>query len=191
MGKTEIDGDKILDGSIQKKDIDTTTVGQSVITSISGIDGLELVSSSGADEGTGHVVLRSAGGFGTEYYSFRQTPEQQTTSNIWVQAALFTTPIIPSGRYIIHYKAQLTNTNKKAVGFEINIREDASPFIGIESTTKSPATANIYETRGSFEEFILNSDNTLDIQINFGQTTEGGTGKIRNIVVYLFRVGDL
>lgn len=191
MSRTEIDGDKILDGSIQKKDIDTATVGQSVITSIEGIDGLEIVSFTGADTGTGHVVLRSAGGFGTEYYAFQDISESTTIADGWVQKSLFTTPTIVAGKYIIHYKAQVTNTSKKNVGFQINISVNGGAFIDIDTQDKAPTTADVYETRSGFEEITLATDNPLQIQVNFGQTIAGGTGKIQKVAVYLFKVGEI
>jgi hypothetical protein len=191
MGRQQVQGDQIDDGTVQKRDLDIATVGESVITNVTVGEGLEIVSSTGADEGTGEVQLKTAGGFGNDYYAFQTTPEQLTTANGWVQAALYLTPVIKAGKYIVHYKAQLTNSSKKPVGFQVNASEGAGPFVTLEESIKSPATANVYETRSAFEEITLSADDIINIQVNFGQTTAGGTGKIRLIAVYLFKVGEL
>lgn len=192
MARQQVQGDQIEDGTIQKKDIDISTAGQAVITKILGSEGIEIVSSTGADAGTGEVSLKVSGGFGTQYYAFQTLAEQLTVSDLWVEAAAYTTGIsIPSGKYILHYKAQVTNSSKKPVGFQVEVQEDALPFVVVEESTKSPSTANIYETRSGFEEITVSADNVVNIAVNFGQTTAGGTGKIRRIAIYLFRVGDI
>lgn len=192
MPRTEIDTDQILDGEVRKHDLNTTTVGDAVITRFF-VSGLGLVlTETGADSGTGEVTLElGAGNFGTEYYSFESPVESTTTSNLWVQKALFTTPIIPAGKYIIHYRAKVTNTSKKEVGFQVNYQEDLLGFNTIEESRNAPVTADVYETRAAFDEISILNDNILDIQINYGQTLAGGTAKIKDVVVYLFKVGEL
>ena len=192
MSRTEIDGDQIYDGSVQKKDIDITTVGESVITSLAIIGTGITLTETGADSGTGIASLElESGNFGTEYHAYESVAEQTDISNGWVQKALFTTPVLPSGYYIVHYRAQITNTSKKTVGFQVRFQEDALGFEVLEESFNAPTTANVYETRGTFDEVQILNDNTADIEINFGQTTSGGTAKIKNVVVYLFKVGEL
>lgn len=191
MPRTEIDGDQIRDNSVQRKDLDSITVGQSVIKKLSLINGGLVMTYDGADEGTGDVTLElTQGNFGTQYYFDQLTTEQTTTANVWVEAHVFQTPVIPSGKYIVHYRAQVTNTSKKTVGHQVNWRLDAGAYTTIEESFNPPSLADTYETRAAFDEIIFNTDGQLTIQTNYGQTTAGGTGKIRNISVYLFKVGD-
>ena len=192
MARTQVDGDQVLDGSIQKKDLDITTSGQSVITQVEVAGGLEIVSHTGVDSGTGVVTLRSAGGFGTQFHSFSATAEQTATGSSWAQAALFVVTGLESGKYIVHYKAQITNTSKKTTGYQVNYRLNGGAYNILDESFNAPTTANIYETRGAFEEITIpTSGTTIDIQTNFGQTTAGGTAKIKNIAVYIFKVGDI
>jgi len=60
MTRTTIPGSEIRDGSVQKIDLDTTTPGQAVITKVIPGDGIEIVSSTGVDAGTGNVTLKTA-----------------------------------------------------------------------------------------------------------------------------------
>jgi hypothetical protein len=72
MSITEIDGDQvqdesltgqdILDGSVQRKDLDVSTTGESVIRKHLVGDGLQQ-SSTGADNGTGDVTVSMQAGF--------------------------------------------------------------------------------------------------------------------------------
>jgi microcystin-dependent protein len=56
MSKTEVSGKTIKDGSIQRRDIDVTSEGQSLITKV--IPGNNvIISSTGADAGTGDVTI--------------------------------------------------------------------------------------------------------------------------------------
>lgn len=191
MARTEIDGTQILDGSVQKKDIDITTAGEAVITSFAVTGSGFTYTYTGADPGTGTVTLELvAGGFGTEYYEFQSTPEQSTTSNNWVTAATFSTPSIDAGKYIVHYKAQLTNSQNKVVGFQVR-SDSGSGYVTIEESITAPTKSGDFETRAAFEEVELPVDGVIDIQVRYGQTDAGGIGRIKDIAVYIFKVGDL
>lgn len=204
MPRTQIDADQIQDetitgndikdGAVQRRDLDTTTIGESVITKVvlpvnSGLE----ITSTGADSGTGDVEIKFSGGnFGTQYYAYQNTTESSTTSNAWVLKAQVSTPVVPSGKYIIHYRAQLTNSQKKTVGFQVNWRSlGFTPFVTIEESFNEPVSANVFETRAAFEEVIVNNDSQIDIQVQWGQTTGGGVGKIKNVSLYLFKVGEV
>jgi len=61
MPPTVIRGKQVLDGSIQRADIDTSTVGQAVVTKL--VQGTNVtLSSTGADSGTGDVTINVPGG---------------------------------------------------------------------------------------------------------------------------------
>src|SRR5437762_1544613 len=56
MGRTQIPGDQVGDGTIQRVDLDTTTAGEAVIAKAIAGTGISL-SSTGVDAGTGDVTL--------------------------------------------------------------------------------------------------------------------------------------
>jgi hypothetical protein len=59
MPQTVISGKQVKDSSIQRIDLDTTTVGQAVVTKL--IQGTNVtLSSTGADAGTGDVTISAA-----------------------------------------------------------------------------------------------------------------------------------
>jgi hypothetical protein len=59
MPATNVRGGQVLDGSVQRVDIDVTTVGQSVCRKIVQGTGITL-SSTGADAGTGDVTINAS-----------------------------------------------------------------------------------------------------------------------------------
>lgn len=193
MPRTEIDGDQVLDGSIQKKDLDILTSGQAVITDIEVMGAGLTMTYTGADTGTGKITLTlDSGGFGTSFYPFEKIGEETTTSNGWVQYAEFTTPNIPSGIYIIHFSASVTCSSKKTLGLQYNWKLDGvTPYATIHESFNSPTTANIYETRSAFKVVIVTEDGTVSVETNYGQTTAGGTAKIDLSDVYLFKASEL
>lgn len=61
MPPTVIRGKQVLDGSIQRADLDTTTVGQAVVAKL--VQGTNVtLSSTGGDAGTGDVTINVPGG---------------------------------------------------------------------------------------------------------------------------------
>jgi hypothetical protein len=61
MPQTVIRGRQVLDGSIQRADLDTTTVGQAVVAKL--VQGANVsLSSTGGDSGTGDVTISVPGG---------------------------------------------------------------------------------------------------------------------------------
>ena len=58
MARTEIDGGQILDGSVQRKDLDDTTIGQSVIKKLTVIGRGIVKTFTGTDDGTGDVEIK-------------------------------------------------------------------------------------------------------------------------------------
>lgn len=192
MPRTEIDGEQILDGSVQKKDLDILTSGQSVITDVQVVGAGLSVTYTGADTGTGRVTIElNSGGFGTAYHPYSKDGIETTASNGWVQYDLVTTPIVPAGIYVIHFTADVTNSSKKTLGLQVNWRKGIEAWTEIHNTINPPALADVYETRASFHQAVLTADDTISIQINYGQTIQGGTASIRSHDVYLFKVAEL
>jgi len=68
MPQTGISGAQVKDNTIQRVDLDTTTVGQAVAAKLVQGSGITLYST-GADSGTGDVTI-SAGGAASHYYDY-------------------------------------------------------------------------------------------------------------------------
>jgi hypothetical protein len=61
MAQTVIRGTQILNNTVQRQDLDTSTVGQALVTKI--VQGTNVtLSSTGADSGTGDVTINVPGG---------------------------------------------------------------------------------------------------------------------------------
>lgn len=58
-------GDELQPQAVRKTRLDISTVGESVITQLVGVDGLEIDSQTGADPGTGVVTLKAQTGAGS------------------------------------------------------------------------------------------------------------------------------
>jgi len=57
MARTQVRSRQILDGGVKKDDLNVNTPGQAVITKVSTNQGLQLLSSTGIDTGTGDVTI--------------------------------------------------------------------------------------------------------------------------------------
>jgi hypothetical protein len=67
MARTEVTGRQIKDSTVQRDDLDTSTVGQAVVRKIVQGSGI-TISSTGADSGTGDVEINATGGvIGTDF----------------------------------------------------------------------------------------------------------------------------
>jgi hypothetical protein len=94
----KVTGEQIKDNTIQRKDIDVTTVGQSVITKIIQGSGV-TIQSTGADAGTGDVTINFSGNAGGGQINeievnFGNTPVMEKMFNIIDAAVTATTKII-------------------------------------------------------------------------------------------------
>ena len=84
----------------------------------------------------------------TQYQYFTDATETTTTSNLWILKSENSSTMVTSGKYVIHYRAQLTKTSKKTVGFQVNWRLNGiTAYATIEESFNPPALADTYETR--------------------------------------------
>lgn len=58
MARTQVRASQLLDGSLQRVDVDTTTPGQALVTRLIAGSGIEFTST-GVDSGTGDVTIRA------------------------------------------------------------------------------------------------------------------------------------
>jgi hypothetical protein len=191
MSRTEIDGDQVLDGSIQKKDIDISTVGQALITKLIAGQGVTIVNNSGADQGTGEVEIKSGSGdFGGNFASYFDFTSQSTTSNNWVEVFEEQIPIGISGDVIVFYTAELGQTLKsKAMGLLIEARLASNPYeVVVDIRDGIVINAEFQLRTGFFIVRDVGNLDTIDIRMSYGQTDDGGTASIQNVGFVSWRV---
>lgn len=127
MAQTVIRGTQILNGSVQRADMNTGTAGQAVITKVIGGTGISLAST-GMDSGTGDVTV-SASAFG----------------GFVSKTAAYTLTSADSGKYIICSGGSWTLTlPTPAAGLTYQVRND----MGISGTT---GTITIATTSGTID----------------------------------------
>jgi hypothetical protein len=125
MPPTVIRGTQVLDGSIQRADLDVSTIGQAVIAKIVQGAGITL-SSTGADSGTGDVTVSTAAAFVTK-------------------TAAYTLTVADSGKYVICSGGSWTLTlPAPAVGLNYRLRND----MGVSGTT---GTITLSPTGGTID----------------------------------------
>jgi hypothetical protein len=81
MPRTNIRGSQVLDSTIQRDDLDTATVGQSVVRKIVEGDNMHL-SSTGADAGTGDVTVRG------KLFIQNAAPLNPPPTYLWIQTGI-------------------------------------------------------------------------------------------------------
>ena len=124
-----------------------------------------------------------AGAYGTEFEYFSEEGQSNTTSNGWVTRLDETTSSLPAGDYLISWSAELANSDKeKDIG--LRVRRDSTT---IGESRNGVSVDERYEMRAGFEEFT-HGGGTVRLRMDFGQTDEGGTGRIRRARISILRV---
>lgn len=128
----------------------------------------------------------------TQYQSFVNNVESTTTLDTYILKQQVTTTQLTAGRYIVHYSAEVTNTLKnKSAGYNVKWREDGvTAFADLHISSNGPNIGDSYETRAGFRELTLTADGTFTFQTFFGYSIDGGTAKIKDTNIYLFKVGE-
>lgn len=132
----------------------------------------------------------------TNFQEFEDNAQDNTTSNGWVTATTFTTEAVADGRYYVGVASNVGQSDKeKKFGFRVQSRDGTS---GGWSTINP---LDVEETVGSDETFKLlsgfgfhdhdNGDGVFQIRIQFGQTDDGGTARIKNNKVIAYKVADI
>lgn len=140
----------------------------------------------------------------TNFDDFEELPNQNTTSNGWVQFARFTTrndddtadEARPTGRFVAFVAGQLGQSDKeKKVGFRLQTRTGTSGGwttrepLNFEDTVGSDNTYKLISGFAFFEH--TDGNEPYQIRIQFGQTDDGGTGRLRNVKVLTYKVNEL
>src|SRR5262245_2236103 len=128
MPPTNIRGGQVLDGSVQRTDLDVSTVGQSVVRKIVQGAGVTLTST-GADSGTGDVTVGSPvsadAGNQSRLGSDNLIYTPSNVNGFISKTAAYTLTSADSNKYIICSGGSWTLTlPTAALGFCYNVRND-------------------------------------------------------------------
>lgn len=119
----------------------------------------------------------------TSFQSFNEDSLQSTTSNSWVTRTNFpvTTTVLPVGKYKIDHSNQLGQSNKeKQVGLQVEYREGTTgPWTELVDVRDGLSVPDEFQLRTGFNIIEITSPTEIQIRVRFGQTNDGGTGRIK------------
>jgi len=146
-----------------------------------------------ADDTQAAIEEAQTGAIGfPEFESFSDDSQENTTSNDWVTKDNYpyTTTSKTAGDYIIDYSAQLGQSDKeKEVGFRVQWREGTSgSWIDLVDVRDGVSQDDAWQLRTGFNLITLSSSGVFQVRLQWGQTDEGGTGRIRNAAIKISRV---
>lgn len=121
--------------------------------------------------------------------------EETTTSNGWVTTGLnFTSEVKSGGKYYVGWSTEVGQSDKqKTVGMRVQFRDPSGSgtWQTLTDTRNGVSFDDVFALRSGFKILEnLTAGNTYQIRIQFGQTDDGGTGKIQNKEIFLYRIGD-
>lgn len=121
--------------------------------------------------------------------------EDTTTSNSWVTMdgwpQTFPTSRESGKKALINYTANVGQSDKeKAVGSRIQWRTLGGSWTTIPGSDirNGVSEDDQYELRTGFNTIVPGSTGQIEVRWQFGQTDNGGTGKIKNAVVTIANV---
>lgn len=122
--------------------------------------------------------------FGSEYQFESDEDESETTSQTFVNKLTLTTPVIPAGDYRGEITCAVTNdTNNKVVTIQTVLDGNS-----VNESSFSPRNGGDFIVKTSFSnDTLISGVHTLDLNFKAGGT--GGTAKIKNARIEVFRVG--
>lgn len=130
----------------------------------------------------------------TEFEAFESAAQQSTTSNGWVTKSGYPYTSTPksAGNFVLNYSAQLGQSDKeKEVGLRVQWRPGTSgTWITLVDVRNGLSVDDGYELRTGFNIITLATDGVFQVRQQFGQTDEGGTGRIRNAAITIGKVAD-
>lgn len=131
-------------------------------------------------------------GESTGFEGFNEDSTSSTTSNGWVTKLDETTTDKGGGKYYVGWSTEVTNSDKeKRVGMRVRI-DDGTGFDTLTDVRNGVSADNAYELRSGFRVLpsLPANPGGYRLQVQFGQTDDGGTGRIRNVSVIIWRIGD-
>ena len=129
----------------------------------------------------------------TSFDEFFDDTQKNTTSNGWVTYDTFTTAEIKdAGLYYLGWSVAIGQSDKeKRVGIRVRFRPTGGSFANVSDFRETVGFDNTFTLHSGFKIVTLNIDNTVDIRVQWGQTDDGGTGRLKDVNIIFYRVGDL
>lgn len=129
-----------------------------------------------------------------EHEDFESETSESTTSDVYITKTGFpwTTATKTAGRYKISYYAEIDNSQKqKTMGCRVSYQLNGAggyTIIGL-NTDGSAENGGILAFSG-FKEINLAVDSTIDILVEYGLTTGGGTMTISRVRISVEKVEE-
>lgn len=131
----------------------------------------------------------------TEFEAHPGPSSETTTSNGWVTKSEYpyTSTLKSAGKYVIDYSAQLGQSKTgRLVGIQIQWRLGTSgTWNTLAEVITSFGADDAYGLFSGFNEVTLPSDTVIQIQINWGQTTTGFEGLIKEANIKIGKAAEL
>ena len=144
------------------------------------------------------LALKRFGGFSvsdlTEAEGHTREEQESTTSNGWVSMTTFpflTTLSKTAGKFSIRWSANVgqSKTNRN-FGFRARWRPEAGTWVVLSEIETSVNRDGDLIMQGGFKEVTLASNAKIEVDLQFGQTTQGNNALIENGSMELRRLGD-
>lgn len=118
------------------------------------------------------------------YYYSESTGNSTTTSDDWITKLTYTTPTLSAGSYMIQSTCMGTidSANKR---FGIQTLIDS---VLCSQILDSPDRANMYLSHTSFCVKTLASPATITVDVQYGQTDDGGSLTVSNARIFILKV---
>lgn len=125
----------------------------------------------------------------TSFEVFESISTQSTTNTIYQLKLNATTQSEVPGKYIIQWFVELANsTNNNTTLFKVSWKPTTSPtWITLAENDIFSGRSEVYEPSTGFRVVDLIVEDTIDIKIEWARG-DGGTARIRNANLYVFRV---
>lgn len=130
----------------------------------------------------------------TEAEGKTQNALDTTTSNGWVSRAGFpflTTGVKTAGKFSIRWSTEVGQTTKnRNYGLLVRWRPEGGAWTTLSSVELANSRDNNFIMQGGFKEVTLPTDSKIEVDMQFGQTTGGGTAQIQNSALEVRRISS-
>lgn len=130
----------------------------------------------------------------TEFEAYTSDTLESTTSNNWVTKTgyPYITSVKTAGIYVVDFTAEVGQSNaNKQVGYRIQWRKvGETVWNDLSETYLQFPQANGYFFVTSFRRLDLDVDSAIEIRVQWGQTDDGGAGRIRYAGIKLGKVAE-
>ena len=123
----------------------------------------------------------------TQAEGFSSVAQETTTSNGWVSKSGFpatSASIKTAGQFSIRWSATVGQTKaNRNFGFRVQWRPTGGVFSVISSVDLSVPRDNDAFMQSGFQEVTLPTDNTIEVDVQHGQTTDGFASILENVSI--------